>query len=67
MDTATYTIITTVAVGGSPVEAAFGPKDAFLAIVGFDSNTVTIVNPVSYTAVIGKLPGPLIIKYPFVK
>jgi hypothetical protein len=58
MDTATYNIITTVAVGGGPVEAVFAPDDAYLAVTGFDSNTVTIVDPRSFQTFTGKLPGP---------
>lgn len=58
IDTTTYNIITTVTVGGGPVEGAFAADDAYLAITGFDSNTVTIVDPLSYQTLIVQLPGP---------
>jgi YVTN family beta-propeller protein len=58
LDTATYNIITTITVGGGPVEPVFAPGGGFLAITGFDSNTLTIVNPLNYKAYVGQLPGP---------
>jgi DNA-binding beta-propeller fold protein YncE len=58
IDTATFNTITTVTVGGGAVEPMFAPDGAFLVVTGFDSNTLTIVNPLNYKTLIGQLPGP---------
>jgi DNA-binding beta-propeller fold protein YncE len=58
IDTSTFNTITTVPVGGGAVEVVFAPDSSFLAVSGFDSNTLTIVNPLNYKAYTGQLPGP---------
>jgi YVTN family beta-propeller protein len=58
IDTSTFNAITTVPVGGGAVEVVFAPDSSFLAVSGFDSNTLTIVNPLNYKAYTSQLPGP---------
>jgi DNA-binding beta-propeller fold protein YncE len=58
IDTATFGIITTVTVGGGAVEPVLAPDGAFIFVTGFDSNTLTLVNPLNYKAYTGNLPGP---------